>query len=239
MSVGVRRRGRRACRPTGVPVRGWDVVRRRAFSEGSHVPQQRVQHAGEARLPRWSSAEVRLGRPQGPARSRVRHQSAGFTFHAVGRSLPQKTQTKSSSRTIECSWQSGQRRNTTAWVKPDGRPSLTQSRAWATAGHELVSGQYPVEWLLTSPTTHRPAWRLNPTSPALRTDPPPAQATCSLRRGASRSMPSMSTTKVNGSTSSAADRSEIQLLKSAAEPIRQPPLPGRTAAFRSAGPTYR
>lgn len=44
--------------------------------------------------------------------------------------------------------------------------------------------------------------------------------------------------EVNGSVSSAADRSAIQPPKSAAEPMRHPPLPGRTAAFSSTGPTY-
>lgn len=69
--------------------------------------------------------------------------------------------------------------------------------------------------------------------------PPPAQATCSLRRGASRSTPSVSTTKVNGSASSAAERPAIQSPNSATELIRHPPLPGRTAVFSSTGPTYR
>lgn len=55
-------------------------------------------------------------------------------FHAFGRSLPQKTQTKSSSRTMVRSWQPGQRRKTTWWVKWGGRPSSMASSAWATAG---------------------------------------------------------------------------------------------------------
>ena len=55
--------------------------------------------------------------------------TAGSTFHVSGRSLPQKTHTKSSSRTMLCSWQSGHRRNTTSWVKPEGRPSSTSPRA--------------------------------------------------------------------------------------------------------------
>lgn len=102
-----------------------------------------------------------------------------------------------------------------------------------------MSGQYPVDWLLTSLTAHPSASRTKPISPAPRTMSPPAQATCSLRRGASRSTPSAPTTKVNGSVSSAADRPAIQSLNSAAELIRHPPLPGRTAAFSSTGPTYR
>jgi hypothetical protein len=48
----------------------------------------------------------------------------------------------------------------------------------------------------------------------------------------------VSTTKVNGSAGSVADRPAIQPLNSAAELIRHPP-PDRTAAFSSAGPTYR
>jgi hypothetical protein len=36
-----------------------------------------------------------------------------------------------------------------------------------------------------------------------------------------------------------ADCSTIQLPKSAADPIRRPPSPGRTAALSSTGPTYR
>lgn len=104
---------------------------------------------------------------------------------------------------------------------------------------ELTSGQYPVDWLPTSLTVHRSASRMKLISPALRTVLPPAQATCSLRRGASRSTPSMPTTKVNGSVSSAADCSAIQPPKSAAEPIRRPPPPDRTTAFSSTGPTYR
>lgn len=55
--------------------------------------------------------------------------TAVSTFHVSGRSLPQKTQKKSSSRTMLCSWQSGHRRNTTSWVKPEGRSSPTSSRA--------------------------------------------------------------------------------------------------------------
>jgi len=66
--------------------------------------------------------------------------AVGSTFHVSGRSLPQKTQTKSSSRTMLCSWQSGHRRNTTSWVKPEGRPSPAWSRAWATADQEVTSG---------------------------------------------------------------------------------------------------
>lgn len=173
----------------------------------------------------------RVAVPPGP-------HSAGSTFHVAGRSLPQKTQTKSPSRTMLCSWQPGHRRNTTSWLKPEGRPSSTSSRARATADQELMSGQYPVDWLLTSPTAHRPASRAKLISPALRTMSPSAQATCSLRRGASRSTPSIPTTKVNGSASSAADRPAIQLPKSAAEPIRHPPPPDRTAVFSSTGPTY-
>ncbi len=55
-------------------------------------------------------------------RAGVRHRShsTGCTFHASGRSPPQKTQTKWLSRTMLCSWQSGQRRNITSCVKPDG-----------------------------------------------------------------------------------------------------------------------
>ncbi|RPK60069.1 hypothetical protein EES42_34700 [Streptomyces sp. ADI95-17] len=177
------------------------------------------------------------GIPRPPPTNR-RHM-LGSTFHTSGRSPPQKTHTKSSSRTMLCSRQPGQRRNTTSWVKPDGRPSPARSRAGATADHEAASGQYPVEWLLTSPTTHRSASWMKLISPALRTGPPPAQTTCSLRRGASRSTPSVPTTKVNGSARAVAGRSAIQLSKSAAEPIRQPPLSARTAAFSSAGPTYR
>lgn len=135
--------------------------------------------------------------------------------------------------------QLGHRRNTTSWVKPEGRPSSASSRARATTDQEVTSGQYPVDWLLTSLTAHRSASRVKLISPALRTMSPPAQATCSLRRGASRSTPSVPTTKVNGSANSAADRSAIQPPKSAAELIRHPPLPGRTAAFSSTGPTYR
>ena len=112
--------------------------------------------------------------------------AVGSTFHVAGRSLPQKTQIKSSSRTMLCSWQSGHRRNTTSWVKPEGRPSPTSSKARATSDQEVTSGQYPVDWLLTSLTVHRSASRMKLISPALRTMSPPAQATCSLRRGASR-----------------------------------------------------
>lgn len=75
---------------------------------------------------------------------------AGSTFHVFGRSLPQKTLMKSSSRTMLCSWQPGHRRNTTSWVKPEGRPSPASSRARATSDQEVTSGQYPVDWLLTS-----------------------------------------------------------------------------------------
>lgn len=138
-----------------------------------------------------------------------------------------------------CSWQAGQRRNTTSWVKPAGRPSPALSRARATSDQEVTSGQYPVEWLLISLTTHRSASRTKRISPALNTMAPAAQATCSLRRDASRRAPSVPTTKVNGSASSAADCPTIQSPNSAAELIRHPPLPGRTAAFSSTGPTYR
>ncbi|WAU82480.1 transposase [Streptomyces sp. Qhu-G9] len=69
------------------------------------------------------------------------HHPAGSTFHACGRSLPQKTQTKSSSRTMLCSWQPRHRRNTTSWVNPDGRSSPTSSRARATSDQEPMSGQ--------------------------------------------------------------------------------------------------
>lgn len=81
-------------------------------------------------------------------------------FHVAGRSLSQKTQTKSSSRTMLCSWQLGHRRNTTSWVKPEGRPSSASSRARATTDQEVTSGQYPVDWLLTSLTAHRSASRV-------------------------------------------------------------------------------
>ncbi|OKJ07676.1 hypothetical protein AMK20_24285 [Streptomyces sp. TSRI0261] len=74
--------------------------------------------------------------------------AAGSTFHASGRSLSQKTHTKSFSRTMLCSWQPGHLRNTTSWVKPEGRPSPAPSRARATADQEPMPGQYPVDWLL-------------------------------------------------------------------------------------------
>ncbi|MDQ0815404.1 hypothetical protein QFZ63_007118 [Streptomyces sp. B3I7] len=117
-----------------------------------------------------------------------------------------------------------------------GCSSPTSPRARATSGQETVSWQYPVEWLLTSLTTRRPAPRTKPISPALSTLAPPAQATCSLRHGAGRSTPSMPNTKVNGSAGSAADRSPIQSLNRAAVLIRPPLLPpsGRTAPIRRA-----
>nr|WP_276319333.1 transposase [Streptomyces griseoviridis] len=63
------------------------------------------------------------------------------TFHSRGRSSPQKTHTKSSSRTMLSSRQEWHRRNVTGCVNPGGRWIPIRSRALATARHELMSGQ--------------------------------------------------------------------------------------------------
>lgn len=77
----------------------------------------------------------------------------------------------------------------------------------------------------------------NPISPAADTSAPPAQATCSLLRGASRSRPSRATTKVKGSEVSAGPRPDSQASRSAGERMIRPSLSGRTVERSSGGPT--
>src|SRR4051812_21783458 len=140
-------------------------------------------------------------------------------------------------------------RKTIGWVNPAGRSTPIRSRAAATAGHESTSGQYPVDWLLTwtTPPSALSAlsalwalWALsalaaNVISPALSTGSPPAHATCSLRRGASRRRPVVSTTNVKGSAASSG-RAASHASRSAAVAITRPV---GVPVHRSTGPTYR
>jgi hypothetical protein len=125
-------------------------------------------------------------------------------FQCVGRALLHRAQVKSSSRTMLRSAQAGQRRKTTLSVKSPGCGTRARSSALDTADQESGSGQYPVDWLVTSVTRQPVSACANVISPAARTSRPSAQVTCSLRRGASQSTPSRSTTKVRGSASSPA-----------------------------------
>ena len=120
----------------------------------------------------------------GPAKFQDSGSSPPHTWHANHSSLT----------TFRCP-HLGQRRKRTSVVNRPGWGTPIRSRASATAAHDSGSGQKPVERLETSSTAASPAVEKN-ISPAERTGPPPAQATCSERRSASRSTPSGSITNV-------------------------------------------
>ena len=81
-------------------------------------------------------------------------------------------------------------------MKPSGCGMPTLSKAAATTGQDSGSGQYPVDWLVTSVTRTSPPPTSNVISPAESTSPPRAQATCSECRSAIHSEMLTSTTKV-------------------------------------------
>ncbi len=68
-----------------------------------------------------------------------------------------------------CSWRSWHRRNTTSYVKPEGRRSFANSKARVASAPEVAFGQYPVDRLLNSLTVHRSVWRMKLIPSALST----------------------------------------------------------------------
>jgi len=133
----------------------------------------------------------------------------------------------------------GQRRNTTRVVKSSGRLTGIESSAVTTTGHDSGSGQNPVDWLVISETSPSEE---NVISPAESTRPPPAHATCSYRRGASKRMQSTLMTNVATREPSASrldGHDAIQDERSSMERIGVPTGEQARAASRmSTGPTY-
>ncbi len=195
-----------------------------------------VRERFEAAWVRWNLVRTLLHGRAGLLGLGARAQRPGRR----GSGAAHRAHVKSSSLTRLRSPQRGQCRKTTACVNQPGRASPARSRAAARAGQEgSGSGQYPVDWLLTSLTSQPPSSRAaNAISPAARTGPPPAHATCSLRRGASRSVPAGSTTYVKGSSRLAAAAPSSHSRRSSGARTARPAAPGRTtAARRSCGPT--
>lgn len=123
-------------------------------------------------------------------------------------------------------------------VKSSGRLTGIASSAAATVGHDSGSVKKPVDWLVISVTSSSK----NVISPAESTGPPPAQATCSERRGASKRVLLTSTVKVAirepfGSVSD--ERIAIHAERSSTEQIGVPAGEEASAESQmSAGPTY-
>ena len=113
----------------------------------------------------------------------------------------------------------------------------SQSADFAASQHD-GSGQYPVDRLL-APTTSNTGAKRATSSPAARTSSPRAHATCSDRRGATRSFLSPGTTNVMvRQSSSHSSWCRIQSASSSLLRIVTPELLSATESKMESGPTY-